>query len=512
MAEGRSVQLPVEGPRRQRYCFGMDGTSSLGRFVALSCASWLAIACGAETPPQQPHAVDSGGKGGRGHSWAGRSGDLASDNPEPIVPSGATGAGASGAADDGSAGGAALASCVQEVQEAERVPVDMYIMLDRSSSMLSATGAGPSKWDAIRQALNAFLGDPRSEGLGVGLQYFPLGREGVPTTCTQDSDCGDAGPCMFRACRPPPSGAEIGLILCISDNDCPGDSPGCAPVGTCQSDQMRYCWSIGNEGCGPQDACIGVRSECYGYASCDAADYAAPAVPIGVLPSNARQLSAALEATRPLGLTPTSAALSGALQRAKAQAQAEPAHRVIAVLATDGAPTECPPTEPDAIGALAGSALRDAPSVRTYVIGVFNAMETEARSNLNAWAAAGGTSQAFIIDPGQDVAAQFLDALELIRAGSIACEYLLPPMPVGSALDLARVNVALVEAGRRTDFLYVGDASRCDRAALGWHYDAAPESGEATAIVICDAACDTLRMPGNRRVEIQVGCMTRGPD
>jgi hypothetical protein len=214
----------------------------------------------------------------------------------------------------------------------------------------------------------------------------------------------------------------------------------------------------------------------------------------------------------PLGLTPTSAALSGALQHAKQHAMAEPTHRVIAVLATDGSPTDCEPTAPAAVANLARDGLSGSPSIRTYVIGVFGSMETEARANVSAWASAGGTPRAFIIDPGQDVGAQFLDALEEIRSGSIACEYLLPPTPVGSQLDLDKVNVALIEGQSTRDFLYVGDESRCGLAALGWHYDADPSAGKATKIVACGAACDTLKSTNAGRVEIRVGCKTMAPD
>ena len=68
-----------------------------------------------------------------------------------------------------------VTSCVGETQHAQPVEVDMYVMLDRSDSMRETTGAGNTKWDAIREALTSFVTDSQSDGLGVGLQYFPLG-------------------------------------------------------------------------------------------------------------------------------------------------------------------------------------------------------------------------------------------------------------------------------------------------------------------------------------------------
>jgi len=54
----------------------------------------------------------------------------------------------------------------------------MFIMMDQSGSM-SDTVTGPNgikgaKWDFLKQAFAAFVEDPRSAGLGVGIQFFPI--------------------------------------------------------------------------------------------------------------------------------------------------------------------------------------------------------------------------------------------------------------------------------------------------------------------------------------------------
>ena len=122
--------------------------------------------------------------------------------------------------------------CVGDTQGAEPVPVDMYIMLDRSNSMQGETGTGESKWDAMRGALTAFIADPESAGLGVGLQYFPLGAGGVPDSCGTDDECGPTGgQCLNRVCRPPVFSASFSPMVCRSDADCPFNSPGCATLG-----------------------------------------------------------------------------------------------------------------------------------------------------------------------------------------------------------------------------------------------------------------------------------------
>lgn len=405
-------------------------------------------------------------------------------------------------------------SCVSTDVAAERVPVDMYIMLDRSGSMLNETGTGPTKWDATRDALYNFIQDPRSEGLGVGLQYFPIGKQGVPDTCSADADCGsNNGPCVNRLCEPARFGPSIPVTFCLSDADCPLLSAGCAPAGSCASDPTLACFALGADGCGNGDDCQPLAGECYGYASCEASSYAQPEVAIAVLPNNATALTASLMAATPLGLTPTYAALSGALEQARTYAEANPTHRVVTVLATDGSPAGCELDDPVSVESLASEGVSGTPSVWTYVVGVFGPDETEARANLDAWASAGGTDKAFIIDPQQDVSAQFLEALEKIRGGALACEYQIPPSPNGSALDFNAVNVALVVGQEATDFRYVGAPDRCSLAALGWYYDVDPTTGETpTKISVCGEACALLQATSKGRVEVRLGCLTKGPD
>jgi hypothetical protein len=67
-------------------------------------------------------------------------------------------------------------SCAAESHEATRLPVDLLLLVDVSSSMANVVAGGTrSKWDIAREALLAFLGDRRSQGLNIGMQFFPLG-------------------------------------------------------------------------------------------------------------------------------------------------------------------------------------------------------------------------------------------------------------------------------------------------------------------------------------------------
>ncbi len=59
------------------------------------------------------------------------------------------------------------AACAVEHVEAEEVPIDLFIMADRSGSM---DGDG---WDSQSAGLNSFFTDPASKGLWVALSFFP---------------------------------------------------------------------------------------------------------------------------------------------------------------------------------------------------------------------------------------------------------------------------------------------------------------------------------------------------
>ena len=64
--------------------------------------------------------------------------------------------------------------CASVTQAATQTPLDMFIMMDRSYSMSHPSGTGLSKWQAVTEALQAFLTDPDSAGIAVGLQFFPI--------------------------------------------------------------------------------------------------------------------------------------------------------------------------------------------------------------------------------------------------------------------------------------------------------------------------------------------------
>lgn len=466
--------------------------------------------CGADPNPNQTGAGGSAGSSNSGGNTGGNNGG-ANTGAGDI---GGFGQGGSAGGGQGGAGGMA---CAGSTVKGELIPLDMYIMLDKSGSMLDQTGAngnGPTKWDAVTTALKSFFADPGSAGLGVGIQFFPSNLPGVPDTCTNNNQCGAGGPCLLKACQ---LDLQLGTITpCSSNNDC-GFFDSCVTLGQCQNDNNYVC--IYQQ---PEVDCGGglgtckpmVESFCVNKDSCQAGDYGSPAVEITTLNGASAALAAAIDAKDPSGATPTAPALDGAIQHAKTWAVAHPDHKVVTVIATDGLPTECSPTDINQIANLAQSGVNGTPSILTFVIGVFAAGDAGAQQNLDKIAQKGGTTSAFFITNNQDVTQAFLDALHAIQGETLACEYQIPAPPDGSDLDYDKVNVEYTPSGANMPetVFYVGKAASCDPQAGGWYYDKDPAAGEIpTKILMCPATCDELKGKGGQ-IDIKIGCQTIVPE
>jgi hypothetical protein len=75
-------------------------------------------------------------------------------------------------------------NCASENRRAERVPMDLLLLIDVSSSMNNPGFMGKTKWQLALSALTTFIQDPKTVGIGVGMTYFPINliKQGVPVT------------------------------------------------------------------------------------------------------------------------------------------------------------------------------------------------------------------------------------------------------------------------------------------------------------------------------------------
>jgi hypothetical protein len=346
-----------------------------------------------------------------------------------------------------------------------------------------------------------------------------------PRPCFDEADCGGPGEtcrtilgeCVappgllaaapdgtFLNMNPDPAG-PLHSPLCSLQGDCAG-LPGttCDQLGLCE-DLSGYCST--NVTCPTASTCFGIPATCVNQTRCAVEDYSTPAVAISAAPERSAAIITSLQSQVPSGLTPTGPALGGALVAAQGWAEQNPGRQVVTVLITDGFPTECSPLDIPEIAALARNASAAAPSVRTFVIGVFSDLDLAdgGQARLDAIASAGNTGSALIVNTAGDVAGDFLAALDGVRRTSISCEFLLER---GAMLDFERVNLQVTDAaGTQTPLFNVGDATGCGADERGWYYvrDAA---GTPTQLSVCPGTCAALQV-GEAKAELQVGCETR---
>jgi hypothetical protein len=352
------------------------------------------------------------------------------------------------------------AACQAAVHQAQTLPLDMYIMQDQSKSMSDMIATGGTKWDAVTSAFTSFVQQPGLSGISVGIQYFglpPGGSSGADCSCNTSADC------------------TLPRDRCIA--------------GICVKCETN---SLGG---GAGD-------------SCTASDYATPDVEIAALPGVAPTITSSLSMHGPSTSTPTAPALQGAVDHAQAWAMSHPDHVVIAVLATDGEPTECDPQDQAGVAAIAAAALAGTPSIKTFAIGTFASADIPSGPDLlNAVAAAGGTGQAFNINTTQNVSQAFLQALNQIRGAALGCAYTIPTPAAGSNADPTEINVQYTPGGTGTPVVFpqVADQTHCPATGDAWYYD---NPTTPTQILLCASTCNTVSADTKGSIDILLGCKT----
>jgi hypothetical protein len=509
---------------RARACFGTV-VATLG----------FAAACGTTSGGNGNPGPGSGaGAGSSGSANAGVSSG-ASVSGDALSGSGAAGTSLSGSLSGSTSGPPtdagvtdAFVGCAATSVKATLLPLDLFFLLDTSLSMDDLVSAQTTKWQAVTAAIQTFIDDSASAGLGVGLSYFPKTAPGVPSSCASSTDCGAAGPCYIKTCQAP----STEVVACDSESDCEFCTNAgqcqlypCETSGVCANEQDTFC-TVGMP-CGMDangfdrgDCVAATASFCAANDDCAATDYQTPTVAIAPLPGNATAISTWLTGHHPLGNTPTQAALQGAIAGAQAYATAHPGDTVAVVLATDGQPdeiasgTQCTnqittQAADNGVSQVAASALASTPSIKTFAIGVFTPADLTAGTTvLDAVATQGGTSQPFIIGANSGVEQQFTAALASIRGTSLPCNYAVPT-PASGSPDFSKINVSLTSAGTTSTVYYVESASACDPTAGGWYYNVDPaEGGTPTTIEMCPASCTALKADATGEVDVILGCKT----
>ena len=250
--------------------------------------------------------------------------------------------------------------------------------------------------------------------------------------------------------------------------------------------------------------------------ACDIGACAQPVVPLATLaadPADAHEaalVAASVAAAPPVRMpgqgmnagsqgTPISAALGGALSWAEAQRTAAPEESAVVVLVTDGEPNGCE-EEIETIAGLAANAFTTS-GIRTYAIGLTGSQE----SDMDAIAAAGGTTEGIFITDGATAKQDLLNALAAIRGSVLDCDFEMPKASNGMQVDPTKVNVKYTPAGGTQMTLgRVPDASACGTIP-GWYYD---NELNPTRILLCPASCNTASVEVDATLEVLLGCVT----
>ncbi|MCA9631931.1 MAG: VWA domain-containing protein [Myxococcales bacterium] len=412
----RKQKVTQSASRAQRR-FSNGLRWSVGLSVALVALTQVGACSPSGGSPRQ--VGDDGGSGNSGGSGTG--GFINGGNGG--TSNGGDGFGGSlidgGGANGGSGGQDA---CASDTYGGKQLPLDMYIVLDRSGSM------DGTSWDAVKSAITTFVQSPDSDGIGVGMQFFPVDGPACP---------------LFPPCDTVPGCTQV-LFACEAS-------------------------------------------------ACDPNDYLPPAVNLAPLPGVASQIVNKINNTTPNGGTPTMPALQSAAQAMTSYAAQNPTHKVIIVLASDGAPTDCE-TDINKIASVAAAAAASNPPVLTYTIGIGDI------AALDTIAAAGGSQKAIVVDTAQG-GQDFLDAMNEIRGQALGCEYLMPTPSEGDA-DPDKLNVRYTPDGSAEEVIpRVSDASQCQGQA-GWYYD---DPANPSKIILCPSSCDRVKNLGGS-VNIELGC------
>ncbi len=432
----------------------------------------------------------------------------------------------------------APAECARDMYTAERVDVNIYLVLDVSASMDAPVAADTdaTQWDAVRTAVTEFIESPDSAGINLALNYYPV--MGPRSDCGVGGSCGTGALCVASVCDLRFVYGGV-YVPCTSDDECPAfieDVDGqvyeeqCVLPGRCDNAEFEPC--LLDEQCPSGGTCVATDAPglCPGEVSCEASDYSSPSVPRGALPDQAPQAVESLLGREPdmFSNTPTHVAMAGAYLEVDRWIQADPNTRSFVVLATDGAPVGCAP------GATREQALAEATQrtfdtiqvgsdfgIDTFVIGVyldvsgFEGQDAELlsqeveilRGQLTEMAQIGGTGTPYEVTANLNATDAFLEALAEIRGEVLPCEYKIPE-PDGGNVALDELNVVLTSGADPETVPKVESLDDCMEGENSWYYNVDDAEQTPTAVVLCPDTCSNANAQEGNQIDIVLGCQT----
>lgn len=335
-------------------------------------------------------------------------------------------------------------ACARSEFLAEPLPVDLYIMLDRSGSMNIPESLPPStggdcdvgdptvsRWCYTLNALDGFFGSGEVEETGVALQFFPNG------TCSET----------------PPIG-----------HNC-----------------------------------------CEGGACCGGGPDSVAAVPLGALAQNRDSLVSALNAQSPAGVTtPIEAALRG--MAAWTTAHKTALRSMAGLLITDGEPTGCS-NNTELLAAVVGQHLADT-GIPTFVLGMDGAKFAPLEAIAQAGGVAShtdycpsGIRPCHVYNVGNGDPAAFALALEQIKGAVVQCRFAMPSTDSG-VVDPRRMEVVYRQESGEQVLTRADSPEAC--SAGGYYFD---DNDSPSEVALCPETCAELRAARASEVILSVDCL-----
>ena len=146
-----------------------------GQVAPVFFGIFISLACGGNADESKVGGTGATGNNGTGNNGTGN--DLNTSNG---ASTGNPGGGYGSVVDPDTA-------CTSTSADGQAVQVDLYFMVDTTGSMNCPVpdngvrcdmpdgppAMGESRWSVVSAALKAFVADPKNQGLGVGLRFFP---------------------------------------------------------------------------------------------------------------------------------------------------------------------------------------------------------------------------------------------------------------------------------------------------------------------------------------------------
>ncbi len=337
-------------------------------------------------------------------------------------------------------------------------PVTIYLMLDRSSSMIGycpdSNTCNANSWSHATQAITAFVSDPMSQSIDVALGYFPPLVQ--PTTPADKA----AMLCTGLSCATPAvpvrkANENAGLI----GNNVAGAIPP-DPRDTNHPD-----WPFVNPNFTPMECALrGMEAFCKGHTQSTGQKCVGVLITDGIPQMdclvNQDQLITAMGGfTTPifaLGLPGTNIAF---LNR----------------VATAGK-TDCTPMDPM-------STACDVTAGKDAFIAALNAIREKVQ-----------------------VKTPMTRTVTTVKEVPLECEWNLPEPPDDMKFDREKVNVVFTSEGKDAVTLSRVSTStdeECKKHPEGWRYDS---DDEPKKVLACEKACEMIKKASGAKVSIAFGC------